>query len=50
MLANRPDDILLWPDDFWCFRSELREEFLREDNYRVVSSHSDEWRARQGQA
>lgn len=37
------DDILLWPDDFWCFRNELCKEFLREDNYRVVLHHSDEW-------
>jgi hypothetical protein len=38
-----PEDILLWPDDFWCFRNELSKEFLRGDNYRVVSRHSDEW-------
>jgi hypothetical protein len=31
-----PEDILLWPDDFWFFRNELCKEFMREDNYRVV--------------
>jgi hypothetical protein len=38
-----PEDILLWPDNFWCFRNELSNEFLRADDYRVVSRHSDEW-------
>ncbi len=37
-----PDDILLWPDGFWCFREELDPRFLREDNYRVVPSGSDQ--------
>ncbi len=31
---ENPDDILLWPDDFWCFRKEY---------YRVILHHSDEW-------
>ena len=38
-----PDDILLWPDNFWCFRDEFRQEFLRDDNYRVILQNSDEW-------
>ena len=38
-----PDDILLWPDNFWCFRKEFCKEFLREHNYRVILHHSDEW-------
>ena len=40
-----PDDILLWPDGFWCFREEYAPTFLREDNYRVVKRSSYEWRA-----
>jgi len=40
---ENPDDILLWPDDFWCFRQEFCKGFLREDNYRVILRHSDEW-------
>jgi len=42
-----PDDILLWPDGFWCFRMDLREEFLRDDKYRVIVQQSDEWLATQ---
>lgn len=37
-----PDDILLWPDGFWCFREEFDPRFLRGNNYRVVESASDE--------
>jgi len=35
--------ILLWADGFWCFKEELRADFLRGDNYREIVSHSDEW-------
>jgi hypothetical protein len=38
-----PDDILLWPDGFWCLREEFRKEFLRGDNYRVILRDTDEW-------
>ena len=38
-----PDNILLWPDGFWCYRSELNQDFLRDDNYRVILRQSDEW-------
>ena len=38
-----PDNILLWPDGFWCFRDELAPSFLRDDNYRVILHQSDEW-------
>jgi hypothetical protein len=37
------NDILVWPDRFWCFREELCQEFLRSDNYRAISCSSDEW-------
>ena len=39
------DDVLLWPDGFWCFRHEFRCEFLRDvdENYRVILDGSDEW-------
>jgi hypothetical protein len=39
-----PDDILVWPDGFWCFREELDPRFLRGDNYRAVHGASDEAR------
>ncbi len=38
-----PDNILLWPDGFWCFRDELRPDFMRDENYKVVLHHSDQW-------
>jgi hypothetical protein len=38
-----PDNILVWSDGFWCYREELRPEFLRDDNYRVILHQSDEW-------
>jgi len=38
-----PDNILIWPDGFWCFREELCPEFLRDDNYRVIPHSTDEW-------
>jgi hypothetical protein len=38
-----PGDILLWPDGFWCLREELCNEFLRDDNYRVILHRCDEW-------
>ncbi len=41
--SDNPDDILLWPDGFWCFRKEFSEGFLRQDDYRVILHHSDEW-------
>jgi len=44
--SENPDDILLWPDGFWCFRKEFSEEFLRQDDYRVILRHSDEWLSR----
>ena len=37
-----PEDVLLWPDGFWCFREELSPAFMREDTYRVVPYDSDE--------
>jgi len=38
----KPDDILLWQDGFWCYRSELDRRFLRNDYYRVIARNSDE--------
>jgi hypothetical protein len=37
-----PDDILLWPDGFWCLREELNPEFMRDDEYRVLPASSNE--------
>jgi hypothetical protein len=40
--------MLFWPDGFWCFREELRADFLRKENYRVVLHASDEWKKLSG--
>ena len=39
----REEDILLWPDGFWCFRFELRDGINRDSQYRVVPYESDRW-------
>ena len=41
--SENPDDILLWPDNFWCFRKEFSKGFLRQDDYRAILHQSDEW-------
>jgi len=38
-----PDDILVWPDGFWCFRKEFAENVMRGSDYRVIIEGSDEW-------
>ena len=40
-----PNDMLVWPDGFWCFREEHCDEFLRNDDYRIVAHNSEEWHA-----
>ena len=42
MSAN---DIMIWPDTFWCFRAEYGPEFLRDDGYRIVFPTEPEWLA-----
>ena len=37
------EDILLWPDSFWCFRNEQHQQPLRDDKYRVIPLYSAEW-------
>ena len=47
----REEDILLWPDGFWCFRFELHLGVAREYpnglprgyQHRVVPYQSEEW-------
>ena len=29
------EDVILWPDGYWCFRFELEEHPLRSSNYKV---------------
>jgi len=40
-----PNNLLVWPDGFWCLREEYCEDFLRDQDYRVVEVDSEEWKA-----
>ena len=45
-VSNDIEDVIMWPDDSWCYRYEL-EEFQqgRSDDYRVIPYDSEEWHA-----
>ena len=45
VVERHPDDIFVWPDGAWFYRSEVDEGYAnhRSDDYRVVSPMSDEW-------
>src|SRR5690242_4238836 len=36
------NDVMLWPDGYWCFRGKW-EEFGRGCNYRIVPAGCPEW-------
>jgi hypothetical protein len=38
-----PNDILLWPDGFWCFREDNDPKFKRSTDFRVIKYESAEW-------
>ncbi len=38
-----PDDIVVWPDDSWCFRSELEEYTWKSDDYRWILISDSEY-------
>lgn len=40
-----PDDVLVWPDDSWCYRSELHEMSFKGDDYRTLFADTPEWSA-----
>lgn len=42
--APDADDVLVWPDGFWCFRAENSAEFLRSDDFREVRRGTVEWK------
>ncbi|QSI78627.1 hypothetical protein [Niveibacterium microcysteis] len=46
MHADIPDedDVLVWPDGFWCFRAENSAEFLRSNDFREVRCGTAEWK------
>ena len=37
------EDLILWPDDTWCYRYELYEMNHPCDDYEVLSYDSDEY-------
>ncbi len=36
-------DILLWSDGFWCHRRDHSDKFFRDEDFRVLPPHSEEW-------
>jgi hypothetical protein len=38
-----PLDVFVWPDSFWCYREEFDPAMLRDDNYRVIGTATEEW-------
>ena len=37
------DDILMWPDGFWCYRGDLLECAKRDYSYRVLEHQCEQW-------
>jgi hypothetical protein len=38
-------DILLWPDGFWCFKPEYNEDMMRDYSYVLLVAGTPEWEA-----
>jgi hypothetical protein len=38
-----PDDLFVWADDTWCYRSEAESMSHKSDDYRVLFADSPEW-------
>ena len=36
-----PEDVLMWPDNFWCLREELNPKLARDNDYHVIPFASD---------
>lgn len=43
-----PDDVILWPDDTWCYRHELAEFNHKSDDYEVLAVGTPAYEAHQG--
>ena len=39
------DDILLWPDGTWCFRTEEGQYLHMSDDYEVLQPGTERWTA-----
>lgn len=38
------EDIIVWPNDVWCFREDLEGMNHMSDDYRVLPFESDTWK------
>jgi hypothetical protein len=38
-------DILLWPDGFWCFKPEYNDDMLRGKPFVLLTAGTPEWEA-----
>jgi hypothetical protein len=36
------DDVLFWPDGYWCFGAEIRRQSPHDDNHHVIRQHGDD--------
>ena len=41
--AVSAEDIFLWPDGVWCFRSDLSEYQYKSDDFEVVPFETPRW-------
>lgn len=42
-MTPHPDDVIIWPDLTWCFRSELAEYQPMSDDYMIVFTISSSY-------
>lgn len=38
-----PDDLIVWPDDHWCYRSELPQHRHKSDDYEEIQFGTHRW-------
>jgi hypothetical protein len=41
--TTAPIDIYLWPDQYWCYRSEFPNSFKEDYHYTLITVNSPEW-------
>ena len=42
-IPQNQGDIILWPNNDWCYRFELEVMTHKSDDYRIVPVNTDEW-------
>ena len=40
---NSDDDVFLWPDSVWCYRTELNDFSHKSDDYEILYALSVRW-------